>query len=134
MRALGGIVGSAAQLASAGAKDEWTKIQPTLRAQIQSLAPTIKPQLQAAFGALPVEARQLMTGPAKDAIKARPDEANLVLQALAKIGVPGAGVLTKLVAVFGIAMMIEPIAELLTFTAEVLDPTKPDGHEPGSAP
>lgn len=132
MRALSGLAGSAAQMASAGAKDEWTKIQPTLRAQIQNLAPSIKPQLQAAFGALPAEARQLMMGPAKDAIKARPDEANLVLQMLAQIGVPGAGVLTKLVAVFGIAMMIEPIAELLAFTAEVLDPTKPNGHGPAA--
>lgn len=113
------------QLASAGAKDEWNKIQPTLRAQIQNLAPLIKPKLQAAFGALPVEARQLMTGPGKDAIKARPNEANLVLQALAQIGVPGAGLLTKLVSVFGMTMMIEPIAELLTFTAELLDPTQP---------
>ena len=120
-------------MASAGAKDEWAKIQPTLRAQIQNLAPSIKPQLQAAFGALPAEARQLMTGPAKELIRANPEGANLVLQALAKIGVPGAGVLTKLVAVFGIAMMIEPIAELLAYTAEVLDPTQP-AAPPGAAP
>lgn len=126
MRAFGGL----AELASAGAKDEWNKIQPTLRAQIQNLAPSIKPQLQAVFNSMPAEARQLMTGPGKDAIKARPDAANLVLQALAKIGVPGASVLTKVVAVVGIAMMIEPIAELLSFTAEIMDPTQPLTHPP----
>lgn len=106
---------------AAGAREEWAKREPLIRAEIAKRQAELKPKVQAAYVAMDEQAQKVLKHPAAEYIKQNPQIVTAaIIPVLIAIGFPGAATLSSAVKAFGIVEMILPLMALLTLGSEMV--------------